>query len=114
VGVIAVCAVLFNITAVAVNPQYPLHVSVEALEHPEDAEGWPTPMLDMQRIFWATNRSEWNTSPGFRASEGGMTTWSVGRQLGLDGPVSLLPLGLLWAVAFLLLPAWLRPKSGSS
>jgi len=89
---------LFSLTLAAVDPQFPLPGSQDAFLHPETVRRWPVPILQMQRIFWA-GASQWDS---------GVALWNLGRQAGIEGPPSLLPLLGIWTGAFVVLPNWLH------
>jgi hypothetical protein len=92
-------ASLFNLTCAAVNPQFPPLLDLNALLRPERVRVWPTPILRMQYVFWSQDSVEWNSD---------VNQWNLGRQLGLEGPPSLIPLVGIWIIAFVLLPRWLH------
>jgi len=86
---VAFGSALFNVAAVAVNPQPWPGLSTEQLMMPLSVERWPSPYLALQTSFWKLGATDRNWGGAF----------------GLGGRASLLPLAALWAVAGAVL-AW--------
>ena len=96
-------AAVFSVTLAAVDPQFPLPGIQNALLRPETVKHWPVPILQMQRIFWG-GASRWDS---------GVAMWNLGREAGIEGPPSLLPLLGVWTGALLVLPNWLHETGDS-
>jgi hypothetical protein len=94
---VALGSALFNVTAVAVNPQPWPGLRTEQLITPQSVERWPSPYLALQSRFWTLAAPD--------------TNW--GHTLGLDGRASLLPLAAIWAVACLVLLLWRKRRLDS-
>jgi hypothetical protein len=84
---VALGSTLFNVTAVAVNPQPWPGLSNEQLMAPHSVAQWPSPYLNLQFTFWSLAAPDKN--------------W--GHTLGLRGRATLLPLAAIWAIAGLML-----------
>ena len=84
VFLVGLAGAVFNFAAVALDPQPPPGLPQEALLQPQLVAHWPSPFLMIQKYFWM----------------GGSTDRNWGTALGLHGPWCLLPLGLLWVLAW--------------
>jgi hypothetical protein len=93
--VVAVLGAMFNVTAIAVNPQPHCIYSNEALMKPEAIAHWQSPYVILQERFWLHGEADLN----------------LGQRLGLGKRASLLPLAGLWACAGVVLACWSRRYS---
>jgi hypothetical protein len=93
---VGVLGAILNVAAVAVDPQTPPGLPQEALLNPASVAHGPSPMLRLQEVFWLKGYADAN--------------W--GGRLGLAGPASLLPLALLWCLAWWWLPRWVARRAG--
>jgi hypothetical protein len=80
-------SMIFNITAVALDPQVPPYHPQEALMHPESISNWSVPYLTLQKYAWGK-------SPDGKTR--GQTDQNWGTLVGLKGLFSLVPLLIIW------------------
>lgn len=81
---VGLIGVVFNFTAVAVDPQPPPGLKDSSLLRPELVERWPSPFFFLQRLFWVDHIVDAN----------------LGDHLGLHGRGSIVPLLLVWLMAW--------------
>ncbi len=91
---IGLAGALLNLGPVALDPQPWVGLPQEALLEPASVKQWPSPMLNLLHAVWLRGA----ISPNW------------GTRLGLQGPISLLPLVAIWTLFWLALGPWLRWK----
>ena len=95
---LALIGAVFNVAALALDPQPPPGLLQEELMAPEMVDAWPSPFLALQRYVWLGNQTDNN--------------W--GTALGLTGWASLVPLWIVWGVALILFGRLEGPRRGAA
>lgn len=112
---IGVVGALMNLAPVAVNPQHPINLvdpsgqvvnePINLLLTPERVEHWPSPWAELQGVFWKMKYADANWGGklagalGMLAPNEGARNSEAAMRPRMSGPVSTLPLVVLWMAA---------------